>query len=542
VWPSCPSGGWSSGVDTLTGLPNGSPLVVAPDWAPPPSVAHAPCGAAGGGGAAAANCTLVTGADYDKGFVGEVFANVPSASACCDLCASAGDARCWAASYWQASCYFKPANKTFTLGAGVVSAFPPGRAPPPLPAPVCEMPEFHGPYTHGYSAQFPMVNGQNDVVHVNLPPQLAAPLAPGQQGTAVCGRFTSEFGASVFSSFESMAPTLPEKNWALWGGEAPCDCPGSPWGRPCIGGNPMAQRNYPGDSFILAFFGPSDFNTTGVAPFQKSLFLNMAAQALEKKGDIEVRRSQNHWGSITWQLNEIYPTGGWGSLEYGTVGFTPQQVVGGRWKPLHHLMASHLYRDVLAVCGDAGVCYVRNDGALAPFAGTVAASLTRFATSEAVPLKAVPVALPRGAFALQYFCLGSGTPEAGCEGVADVLSSAGCAPGACALTLAVDDAGGARVDFNFQLLAAPSQLALPRANVSVDLGPARPGDGAVRVDVRADAFALYVWISTLAQGRFEDNFFAMPAGLRSVYFLPFEGFNATELAATIRVEHVALYM
>jgi hypothetical protein len=390
------------------------------------------------------------------------------------------------------------------------------------------------------------VNGQNDKVNVNLPPALAPPLAPEQQGTAACGRFTSEFGASVFSSFESMAPTLPPKNWNFWGGEAPCDCPGSPWGRPCIGGNPMAQRNYPGDSFNVAFFGPSDFNTTGEAHFKKNLFLNMAAQALEKKGDIEVRRSQNHWGSITWQLNEIWPTGGWGSLEYGTVGFTPGQVLGGRWKPLHYLMAAHLYRDVIAVCGDAGVCYVRNDGALAPFSGSVTLSLARFSTSETLPLKAVPVALPRGAFALQYFCVGSGAPPtpagAGCESVASVLSRTGCAAGECALVLAVDDGDGAQVDWNFQLLAPPAQLALPPANVTVALGPPRPEDGAVRVDVTADAFALYVFMSTLAQGRFEENFFPMARGDRSTWFIPFAGFNGTELAATIRVEHVGMYL
>ena len=109
------------------------------------------------------------------------------------------------------------------------------------------------------------------------------------------------------------------------------------------------RRNYPGDSFNLAFFGPQDFNTSGAAQMQKSLYFNMAAQALEKKGDIEVRRSKNHWGLITWQLNEIWPTGGWGSLEYGTVGFTRGQVLGGRWKPLHHLMEQHLYRDTIAV-------------------------------------------------------------------------------------------------------------------------------------------------------------------------------------------------
>lgn len=27
VWPACPSNGWSSGVDTLFGIPNGDPLV-----------------------------------------------------------------------------------------------------------------------------------------------------------------------------------------------------------------------------------------------------------------------------------------------------------------------------------------------------------------------------------------------------------------------------------------------------------------------------------------------------------------------------------
>ena len=67
--------------------------------------------------------------------------------------------------------------------------------------------------------------------------------------------------------------------------------------------SPQAQRNYPGDSFILAFFGPTAanvFNTSGALPLQASLYRQMVAQALEKKGDIEQRRGKNHWGSITW--------------------------------------------------------------------------------------------------------------------------------------------------------------------------------------------------------------------------------------------------
>ena len=129
--------------------------------------------------------------------------------------------------------------------------------------------------------------------------------------------FFSEFGASVMSSFESMAPTLAPEHWALWGGVAPATCTGSPWGRPCVGSNPMAQRNYPCDNFINAYLGDhsanGQLNVTGGPAFAGQLYLCMVSQALEKKGDIETRRAQNHFGTSTWQANEIWPTGGWGS-------------------------------------------------------------------------------------------------------------------------------------------------------------------------------------------------------------------------------------
>ena len=44
----------------------------------------------------------------------------------------------------------------------------------------------------------------------NTPPKaVQAPLGPGQQGT-----FASEFGGSVFSSAESMAPTFNQADWS----------------------------------------------------------------------------------------------------------------------------------------------------------------------------------------------------------------------------------------------------------------------------------------------------------------------------------------
>ena len=299
IWPSCPSLGWATGVHTLTGLPNGNALKIISAGGVA-AVRRVPCAASAG-----TACTLVEGADYDSG--GQ-YGNTPAATAqaCCDLCAEAGSARCYAASFWQGLCFFKPlGNSTMVAKAGVTSVFPPGSTPPPIAPSPCAPAESHGPYTHGYSASFPAVNGQNDVVNINLPPATAQP-SLADKGRDACGFFTSEFGASVFSSFESMAPTLDPKNWALWGAEAPAKCTGSPWGRPCVGSNPLAQRNYPGDNFNLAFFGPQDFNTSGAQQLSTSLYFNMAAQALEKKGDIEVRRSKNHWGSITWQANEIW--------------------------------------------------------------------------------------------------------------------------------------------------------------------------------------------------------------------------------------------
>jgi hypothetical protein len=46
-------------------------------------------------------------------------------------------------------------------------------------------------------------------------------------------------------------------------------------------------------------------------------------------------------GLLIWQLNEIWPTGGWGLLEYGTRSQDGSQIVGGRWKvSVHHPILS----------------------------------------------------------------------------------------------------------------------------------------------------------------------------------------------------------
>lgn len=50
-----------------------------------------------------------------------------------------------------------------------------------------------------------------------------------------------------------------------------------------------------------------------------------------------VRRVMVHIDIARFALPySLSQTGGWGSIEYGTVTHTKGQVLGGRWKPLHH--------------------------------------------------------------------------------------------------------------------------------------------------------------------------------------------------------------
>lgn len=77
---------------------------------------------------------------------------------------------------------------------------------------------------------------------------------------------------------------------------------------------PFLFLQYPCDNFITAYFGNNaaviaSLNETGEAAFKRQLYQCTLGQALYLKSDIEQRRSDNQFGCVTWQLNEIWPTG-----------------------------------------------------------------------------------------------------------------------------------------------------------------------------------------------------------------------------------------
>ena len=250
-------------------------------------------------------------------------------------------------------------------------------------------------------------------------------------------------------------------------------------------------------------------------------------QALNIKQNIETRRSKSQFGIIVWQFNEIWPTGGWGSVEYGTVGYTKGQVLGGRWKPLQYWYKATIYTDVMAACGSSGggnvTCYVTND-APKPFDGTVVVSSVDFATGTAKQLVSKPLSMATGIGIKEFFDL-----SASVDGTHEILHAV------------VTDSTGTVVNNNWIPMLPPVNMSLPSANVAFTVADSPNPDGSVKITVTSDKFALYVTLTTLAQGRFSDNTFCMLPGTTTVDFVPIAGFDMAELKSSLRVEHAALY-
>lgn len=104
-WPSSPSPGWVSGVDRLTALPNGlplSPMSGATDSGvvnvEREAVALAAQANRAGGGSS--NCTFVANMDSCQTCFNMSAPAADTPTTCCALCAAAGPAKCYSASFY----------------------------------------------------------------------------------------------------------------------------------------------------------------------------------------------------------------------------------------------------------------------------------------------------------------------------------------------------------------------------------------------------------------------------------------------------------
>ena len=350
IWPSSPSSGWEDGVDRLWGTPlAGATLAIRTVPAP---VAPVNSG-----------CTGQSGAFYDGFPVTPFFAPLPvkDAAACCALCAATPP--CAIGNYAAGGCQLvAPPAVPVPAAASSMAVFPAGSTLTPMPVPLPVSTEVHGPYLGG--GGWPTVNGNGPPARAydpGLPPVLSS--APASTyGVSAPGVFTSEFGVGQPASFEIISSTLSAEFWGMHGGANPPDTCTAGFNHVCTGGNVMAQRNYGCDDAWISYF-PAGMSVTlddsGAAPFSAQLYLCQLATTLALQSAVEKLRSTNRWGALTWQLGEVWPTYGWGSLEYSSgAGSVP----GGRWKPSHYMLARG-FGNVAAACGADGACYVKNDDA-----------------------------------------------------------------------------------------------------------------------------------------------------------------------------------
>ena len=304
----------------------------------------------------------------------------------------------------------------------------------------------------------------------------------------------------------------------------------------------MAQRNYACDGQIRLYWGEHtrvDLAASGAAAFKGQLYQCQQVQAFVLKQVYEARRARNQLGHLVWMLNEIWPTVGWGSLEYGTAGLSDGQVRGGRWKPLHYEYKRSLMTDVMATCGiatkglhrpqpDGQACYVSNHRASRAWAGTVTlVEYDHFGDGGGTVLYHERMSLPAGPGAIAWF-------------------RAALPPGnTSSLVATVRDEQGGVVSENMVQLARPSAIRVPDAKLALEVADAVNPDRSINITVTCDRVALWVTLTTAAQGRLSDNAFFLRAAARVVRFVPFGVVPAAEtlatLRATLRVEDYSMY-
>eukprot|EP00038_Savillea_parva_P004143 m.134586 g.134586 ORF g.134586 m.134586 type:complete len:1103 (-) comp11390_c0_seq3:144-3452(-) len=399
--------------------------------------------------------------------------------------------------------------------------------------------ESHAPYQLG--SGWPTVNGGvRDGCFDNagtgngvMVPNTYKPGGVG--GVAYKNIYASEFGTGGSSSFESMSATLSPQHWGLHGGMAADTCAGPDQclgEHQCNGSNPMTQRNYGCDGQIREYWGNTtlvDLTATGEAAFKGQLYQCQMVQAFVLKQVYESRRAQNQFGHLVWMLNEIWPTVGWGSLEYGPPpGFTSGQVRGGRWKPLHYFYKQALMTDVMATCGANNQCYLSNHRASRPFSGTVTlTAYDHFGNGTGRVVYHEAMSLPEGPGAVGWF--NTSLP----------------AGNTTALISTVKGEDGSVISEHMVQLVRPMALLVPNATVSFNVSEARNPDGTIDVAVTSDKVALWVTLTTLAQGRFSDNAFFLPATTKTVQFIPFSastsGSDLDVLKSSLRVEDYSMY-
>jgi len=295
----------------------------------------------------------------------------------------------------------------------------------------------------------------------------------------------------------------------------------------------MAERNYPCDNLVIVYFGgtQADLDAVGESAFKKQLFQCLIGQALVLKGYISQHHNTNTFGLQIWQLNEIWPTGGWGTIEYGTP-TVAGQVVGGRWKPAHHWLRESLYTDQFITCGHGSnptttlTCMVKNQ-LYSSVNALITVTGVDVVTGVSTGLYKQSTMLPGGPGTTIYFQCA----------IVDATRNI-------VIATVTDNTNNQILTSNTLLLTEPYHLQLQSTNVTTTIAPAPNPDGSIDITIgkKGNEVALFVTLTTLAAGRFSFNSFAFTTNSIVNTFFPFGTLDVKTLTNSLRVEHVNMYL
>ena len=183
----------------------------------------------------------------------------------------------------------------------------------------------------------------------------------------------------------------------------------------------------------------------------------------------------------------------------------------------------------MASCGEGGTCFVKNDSPM-PFNGDVTITSYKFATGESTVLAKKTVSVAAGPGVTQWFNVTF--PE---DLTQEILTAV--------VSYKSEDSGETEIwSDNLIPLTAPAKMDLAKADVKFTVADTETTDGSVEITVTTDKVAVYVTLTTLADGRFSDNaFLLLPDKPEKIQFLPFGAVDMAKLHSSLRVEHVASY-
>ena len=191
-----------------------------------------------------------------------------------------------------------------------------------------------------------------------------------------------------------------------------------------------------------------------------------------------------------------------------------------------------IYADVMASCGTStgvgsrGACYVKNDGHL-PFVGTLNITSISFKTGAETVLRTQQLTLAAGPGVSEWLEIAMPI-EFGA--VTEILRAT------------VTAADGTLMSDNVIPLTTPANMAVSNAKVELAIASEPNTDGSVDIGVSADHVAVFVTLTTRADGRFSDNaFLLLPSTGATVQFVPFGPLDLDLLKSSLRVEHLASY-